>query len=219
MMHFLTWSYRRILLDRDLEKSKRYMKGVTLDVGGGRKRGSFKAPSDVTWLVLDSSREFGPHILGDAQNIPVKSNTVECVKCTELLEHIELPERVLDEVSRVLKPGGTLILSCPFNFGIHGDPYDFQRFTDQKLTRMLKDNFKIITLKKQGLFFTVLAYMIRQSVLSCTRSIRLFLYPLLPILDLVVKLDNLTSVQNSKLMSSFTTGFFVVATKKVGHHD
>ena len=213
-MHFQTWSYRRILLDRDLEESKRYMNGVTLDVGGGRKRGSFKAPSDVTWLVLDSSREFGPHILGDAQNIPVKSNTVDCVKCTELLEHVEFPERVLDEISRVLKPGGILILSVPFIFGIHGDPYDFQRFTDQKLARMLEDNFKIITLKKHGLFFTVLAYMIRQSVLSCTRSIRLFLYPLLPILDLVVKLDNLSCVQNSKSMSSFTTGFFVVAVRK-----
>ncbi len=219
MMHFLTWSYRRILLDRDLEKSKKYMKGVTLDVGGGRKRGSFKAPSNATWLVLDCSREFCPHILGDAQNIPVKSNTVDCVKCTELLEHVELPERVLDEISRVLKPDGILILSVPFNVGVHGDPYDFQRFTDQKLTRMLKDNFNIIILKKQGLYFTVLAYMIRQSVLSSTRSTRLFLYPLLPILDLIVKLDNLTSIRNSEFMSSFTTGFFVVATKKVGHHD
>ena len=214
MMHFLTWSYRRILLDRDLEESKRYMKGITLDVGGGRKRGSFKAPSDATWLVLDSSREFCPHILGDAQNIPVKSNTVDCVKCTELLEHVELPERVLDEISRVLKPGGILILSAPFNVGIHSDPWDFLRFTDQKLTRMLDSNFRILTLKKQGLYFTVLAYMIRQSVLSSTRSTRLFLYPLLPILDLVVKLDNLTSVQNSKLMSSFTTGFFVIAVKR-----
>lgn len=214
MMHFLTWSYRRIFLDKDLKESKKYMKGITLDVGGGRKRGSFKAPSDVTWLVLDSSREFGPHILGDAQNIPVKSSAVDCVKCTELLEHVELPERVLDEISRILKPGGILILSIPFNVGIHSDPWDFQRFTDQKLTRMLDSNFRILTLKKQGLFFTVLAYMIKQSVLSSTRSMRLFLYPLLPILDLVVKLDNLTSVQNSKFMSSFTTGYFIVAVKK-----
>jgi len=56
--------------------------------------------------------------------------------------------------------------------------------------------------------------MIKQSVLSSTRSMRLFLYPLLPILDLVVKLDNLSCVQNSKFMSSFTTGFFVVAVRK-----
>lgn len=208
------WSYRRILLDRDLEESKGYMRGITLDIGGGRKRGNFKEPTNATWVVLDSGRDFRPHILGDAQSIPVKVSSIDCVKCTELLEHVEYPERVIDEISRILKPGGILILSIPFNVGIHSDPWDFQRFTDQKLTRMLDSNFRILTLKKQGLFFTVLAYMIKQSVLSSTRSMRLFLYPLLPILDLVVKLDNLTSVQNSKFMSSFTTGYFIIAVKK-----
>ena len=42
------WTYRRILLDRNLDESKGYMKGITLDVGGGRKRGNFKEPSDAT---------------------------------------------------------------------------------------------------------------------------------------------------------------------------
>lgn len=208
------WSYRRILLDRDLEESKRYMKGVTLDVGGGRKRGNFKVPSAATWVVLDNGREFCPHMVGDAQNIPVKSNAVDCVKCTELLEHVEHPEKVLDEISRILKPGGILILSTPFSFGIHSDPYDFQRFTDQKLKRMLEDNFHIVTLKKQGLYFTVLSYMIRECILNSKRTIKRFLYPLLPMLDLLVKLDNLASVQDSKFMGSFTTGYFIIAAKK-----
>jgi SAM-dependent methyltransferase len=212
-------SYRRILLDRDLEESKRYIKGITLDVGGGRKRGDFKEPNNTTWVVLDSGREFCPSILGDAQNIPVKSNAVDCVKCTELLEHVEHPEKVLGEISRVLKPGGTLILSTPFSFGVHADPHDFVRFTDQKLTRMLEDSFHILTLKKQGLFFTVLAYMMRESILNSGRFVKLFLYPLLPMLDLMVKLDNLTPVRNSKFMTSFTTGYFVIAKKRDGHVD
>jgi len=207
-------SYRRILLDRDLEESKSYMKGVVLDLGGGRRRGNFKEPSDATWVVLDNGKEFHPHILGDAQNMPVKSNAVDCVKCTELLEHVEYPERVVEEVLRILKPGGTLILSTPFMAGIHNDPYDFQRFTDQKLTRMLEDNFHIITLKKQGLYFTVLAYMINQSILNSKSRVIGFLGRLFPLLDLLVRLDNRASVKNSKFMSSFTTGFFVIAVKK-----
>lgn len=208
-------SYRRILLDRDLEESKSYMKGVVLDLGGGRKRGNFKEPSNATWVVLDNGREFRPHILGDAQNIPVKSNAVGCVKCTELLEHVEYPGRVIEEVLRILKPGGTLILSIPFMAGIHNDPYDFQRFTDQKLTRMLENSFHIITLKKQGLYFTVLAYMIKQSILNSKSGVARFFCWLFPILDRLVKLDNFALVKNSKFMSSFTTGFFVVAVKKV----
>jgi len=206
-------SYRRILLDRDLEESKSYMKGVVLDLGGGRKRGSFRQPDATAWVVLDTEERFHPHILGDAQNIPVKSKAVDCVKCTELLEHVECPEKVLDEIARILKPGGTLILSTPFSFGIHGDPYDFQRFTGEKLRRMLKDNFQILTLKKQGLYFTVLAYMIKHSIISSKSGIKRLFYPLFPMLDLLVKLDELASVQNSRFMSSFTTGFFVIAIK------
>lgn len=36
------WSYRRILLDGDLEEAQGYMKGLVLDLGGGRKWGNFK---------------------------------------------------------------------------------------------------------------------------------------------------------------------------------
>ena len=207
-------SYRRILLDADLEESRQYMKGIVLDIGGGRKRGEFKVPDDVTWIVLDVNKERCPCILGDAGSIPVKSNTVDCVKCTELLEHVEHPEVVLNEITRVLKPGGTLILSIPFNLGIHADPYDYQRFTDQKLERMLEGNFHIQTLKKQGLYFTVIADMIRQGIVNSKRGLRLVFRPLLPMLNIMVKLDNLTSVRNSKIMNAFTTGFFVIATKR-----
>ncbi len=154
-------SYRRILLDKDLEESKDYMKGIVLDVGGGRKRGSFRGPTDTIWIILDIVKDFSPDIVSDAQSIPVKSNSVNCVKCTELLEHVEHPEKILDEIQRILKPAGTLILSTPFIFGIHSDPYDFQRFTDEKLRKMLENDFEIITLKKQGLYSTVMAYLIK----------------------------------------------------------
>lgn len=211
-------TYRRILLDRELEEAKKYMKGLVLDIGGGRRRGSFTEPEAATWLVLDSSWDFKPHILGDAQGIPIRSNSIDCIKCTELLEHVEYPERVIAEISRVLKPGGTLLLSTPFIFGIHSDPFDFQRFTDQKLARMLEDSFKIVTLKKQGLYFTVLAYMMKQAILNSKYRLKYIFCWLLPVFDLLVKLDNLNTVRNSKFMSSFTSGFFVIAVKKSGNN-
>lgn len=207
-------SYRRILLDKDLEEARGYMRGTILDVGGGRKRGKFVAPNEATWIILDSSRGLRPHILADAQNMPVKSQVIDCIKCTELLEHVEHPEKVIDEISRTLKPEGTLILSIPFNSRIHDDPYDFQRFTDQKLTKLLEDDFQILSLKRQGLYFTVLADMVKEGILHSRRLIQFCLRLLLPLLELVVKLDRLDSVQNSKFMGSFTAGFFIVAVRK-----
>jgi SAM-dependent methyltransferase len=210
----LAHSFRRILLDRDLAEACRHIRGTVLDIGGGRRRGSFQPPQGANWIVLDVDRQLNPRLLGDAHNLPVKPGGIDYVKCTELLEHVEHPEAVIKELTRVLKPGGTLILSTPFNWGIHADPYDFQRLTDQKLKRMLEDNYNIRTLKRQGLYFTVMADMIRLGILNSRRPLRLLLRPLLPLLRIMVRMDNLNSVKNSKLMNSFTTGFFVIATKK-----
>lgn len=207
------WSYRRILLDNDLEDAKNYMCGVVLDIGGGRKRGQFKKPDGVKWIVLDINRNLSPSIVANAQKLPVKPETIGCVKCTELLEHVEHPEIVIEEIIRVLKSGGTLILSMPFSIGVHADPCDFQRFTEYKLNQMLENDFKIKTIKKQGLYFTVLCYMIKQNIMNIKSRLRLLLYWTFPLMDLIVKLDQTSFVKNSKFMSSFTTGFFVIATK------
>lgn len=207
-------SYRRIILDEDLEKAKKYMRGLILDVGGGHKRGFFKIPEGARWLVLDSKKEFSPDILADAQDLPIKSENIDVIKCTEVLEYIENPDRIIKEFYRILKPSGILILSVPFNFGIHYDLYDFQRFTHYKLRRMLEGDFNIITLKEQGLYFTVLCYMVKQNILNTKSRIRWLFYWTFPILDALVKLDNFDFVKNSKFMSSFTTGYFVVAVKR-----
>jgi len=208
-------SYRRTRLDKDLEEAREYMKGVTLDVGGGRERGTFKVPEDINRVIIDISAAHRPHILADVRSMPVKSNSVDCVKCTEMLEHVEYPEDVLEEISRALKPGGALILSVPFLSNIHADPQDFQRFTDMKLKRMLeRAGLEVMTLKKQGLYFSVIGDMVKRAILNAKSRLALLLYWLLPLLDLMVKLDNHTCVRNSKFLSSFVAGYFIVAVKK-----
>jgi len=211
-------SYRRMILDEDLERAKKYMKSKVLDLGGGRRRGYFKEPNNATWIVFDAENDFRPSVLGDAHYLPFKEFVFDCVKCTELLEHVENPGKIIKEITRVLNHSGVLILSMPFNFPIHADPYDFQRFTDYKLKRMLENDFEIEIMKKQGLFFTVLGLMLKQAITNIKSRFKRILYLTFPLLDLFVKLDNLNLVKNSKYLSSFTTGFFVIA-RKVASHD
>ena len=207
-------SYRRMILDSCLEGAKNYMKSDVLDLGGGRRRGEFKEPNNVTWIVLDIKMDFYPVVLGDAHHLPFKNRAFCCVKCTELLEHVEYPEKVIKEIARVLTPTGVLILSMPFNIPIHADPYDFQRFTNYKLIKLLEKDFEIEVMEKQGLFFTVLGNMLKQAIINMESGFKRIFYLAFPLLNFFVKLDNLDFVKSSKYLSSFTTGFFVIATKK-----
>ncbi len=83
---------------------------------------------------------------------------------------------------------------------------------------MLGKDFEIELIKKQGLFFTVLGFMIKQAITNIKSRFKRILYLTFPLLDLLVKLDNIDFVKNSKYLSSFTTGFFIVA-KKVTPND
>ncbi|MGI9177143.1 MAG: bifunctional 2-polyprenyl-6-hydroxyphenol methylase/3-demethylubiquinol 3-O-methyltransferase UbiG [Pirellulales bacterium] len=47
--------------------------------------------------------------LGVGENVPMESRTVDCVVCVDVLEHVESVDRVLDEICRVLKPGGMFL--------------------------------------------------------------------------------------------------------------
>lgn len=61
----------------------------------------------------------------DITAIPVPADSFDCIICTEVLEHVPHPDRVIAELGRILKPGGTLALTAPFTSGIHMAPYHF----------------------------------------------------------------------------------------------
>lgn len=72
-------------------------------------------------------------------------NTYDYVVCTEVLEHTLRLFDAMDEIYRILKPGGLLFLSVPFNFRIHGPLPDCWRFAEHGL-RVLADKFIILEL-------------------------------------------------------------------------
>ena len=47
--------------------------------------------------------------VGGGEAIPLADRSVDCVVCVDVLEHVADLDRVLDEVARVLKPGGLFL--------------------------------------------------------------------------------------------------------------
>lgn len=128
-----------------------------LDVGGMGKPYARLFQDRVTChFVLDVAPAASVDLVGDARSMPLATGSVNVVLCTQVLEHIPEPVRVLDEIRRVLRPGGTLILSVPGIYPQHGAPGDYWRYMPQGLAWLLRD-FQSVNIRSEcgtvGSFF------------------------------------------------------------------
>lgn len=96
----------------------------------------------------------------DGDNIPGQNAGFDGVICTEVLEHIKDPDKILGEFNRVLKTGGVLLLTTPFLWEEHAHPYDFRRYTLEGLSAQLSaHNFEILAANKSSGYFESLIQM------------------------------------------------------------
>jgi SAM-dependent methyltransferase len=124
------------------EKLRRLENCIILDIGSGNSKNSKFLNNTNKLYRLDypttNKRYFiSPEIFGDACALPIASKTVDVVLLFEVLEHISNYENALQEIYRVLKPGGQLFISVPFIYPVHDAPYDFRRFTHDGLRNLL----------------------------------------------------------------------------------
>ena len=61
----------------------------------------------------------------DIAHVPVADGQFDAILCTEVLEHVREPIAVVQEMARILRPGGRLMLTAPLGSGIHQEPYHY----------------------------------------------------------------------------------------------
>ncbi len=107
------------------------LQGRVLDVGGGGDFGySDFIRKDGNLDSINISAEVNPTIIADLNlALPIEDETYDNVICFNTLEHIQEDRHLLQELLRVLKPGGRFVLTIPFLFPRHGRYGDYHRHT------------------------------------------------------------------------------------------
>jgi len=105
--------------------------GIRLNIGSGSKRFDQKTFN----LDLFAGEEID--IQGNAIHLPVKTESVESIVCTGVLEHVSDPHQALSEIYRVLRFGGRIFIETPFMQTVHASPEDFYRWTPDGLRQIM----------------------------------------------------------------------------------
>lgn len=90
------------------------------------------------YLGIDMRPGPGVDCVANVERLPQRDGSVGTVLALNTFEHVKCFWRGLDEVHRVLRPDGVLILSTPFHFRIHAYPHDYWRFTPTAYEALLE---------------------------------------------------------------------------------
>ena len=135
----------RLIADRTValyaEHLPRFARGRLVDLGCGKAPlyGIYRSlVSSVTCVDWPSSVHASPYLdqavdLGGP--LPFADAAFDTIVLSDVLEHLADPAVLWGEMTRVLAPGGHLLLNTPFLYGIHEAPHDFARYTEFGLRR------------------------------------------------------------------------------------
>ncbi len=137
------------LLSRHADSSCQYIakeiNNDVLDIGCGHKAIKDYLDKKVVYHGLDYYQTAKnwyacvPDLYGDAQSLPIASESVSNVLLLDVLEHLPAPQQCVKEVARILIPNGKLILQVPFLYPLHDVPLDFHRWTKYGFENLFKD--------------------------------------------------------------------------------
>ncbi len=180
---------------RCLREARGLVHGRLLDAGCAHKpylgvfRESVSAHVGIDWTHngVQGAALDGPDIVGDVGRLPFASESFDTVLCTQVLEHVPSPERVMNEFWRVLRPGGILITTTPQTWGLHHEPHDYYRYTHYGLAYLARSTgFEVLRLQSRGGFWVTVAQMLSLRLYGPFASLpRLARLPILPVCALL----------------------------------
>lgn len=208
-----------------INSSLLHFKGNLLDIGCGKMpyKKFLLENSEITHYVgldIENALEYDvlikPDFTWDGIEMPFEDGQFETAFGTEVLEHCPRPEMILNEVNRILKPGGVLFFTVPFLWPLHEVPHDEYRYTPFALKRFLEETgFENIDIKATGGWHASMAQMlglwVRRSPMNNRRR-KILITFLKPMIRYLIKKDRQTQVSFHE--SQMITGLYAIAYKR-----
>ncbi|MCP3964750.1 MAG: class I SAM-dependent methyltransferase [Lentisphaerae bacterium] len=152
-------------LGRAVKGMSSYIKGRILDVGCGTKPyQSFFTYDEYIGMEIDSPeaiKQGTADIFYDGKTFPFQEESFDSVVINQVLEHVFNPDQFLKEVHRILKVDGKALITVPFVWDEHEQPYDYARYSSFGLKSLFeKHGFKVIEQKKTLADFRIFGQLI-----------------------------------------------------------
>lgn len=132
----------------------RHASGAAIDVGCGAmpyRPDLEAAASSYASLDIEPRTSGLDYQCSVTDMSPVGDAAYDTALCSEVLEHVAEPDVAVNELARILSPGGHLIVTVPFLARLHEEPHDFQRFTEHGLRRLLVEGgFDVVEVERTG---------------------------------------------------------------------
>lgn len=222
MAHVFNYS-RKLTEDFIISTARKEIipKSRILDIGAGLVKYK-KFFQDCVYKTQDFKQYGDIDFVSDITEIPVLENSFDVIICTEVLEHVPMPNLAIKEFSRILKPGGKLYITSPLSSMIHQAPHHFYSgFSKFWYFKFLNDcGFKNIDISPKKRFFAFYSQETLRAMLFIIKSkewrYRIFVpFAVLVILVLVPLFFWLDKKNLDKKGPSYeaTTGYMVKAEK------
>ena len=144
-------------LQDDLRDRLAGLQGTVLDVGCGRQpyRRWLSGASGYVGVDVES-RPGVDHLIEPGEPWPLDDACFDSVLCTQVLEHDSMPGHTLSEISRVVRPGGTVLITVPFAYNEHALPHDYRRWSAAGAADLVGERLQVEEIRKQGRVGTLL---------------------------------------------------------------
>ena len=185
-----------------------------VNIGAGGEVADLLARAGLAPLSIDVDPARKPDLVADVEELSVLDDaSVDGVICIEVLEHVRHPHLAVQELYRIIKPGGVFVGSTPFLLGIHDQPVDYFRFTRHGLEMLFAD-FEQLSLRERNGYFAATAVLLHRRFVAASTRERTALLFFSPILMAMICL--LSLLDRAMPVSDGTTGYFFVFRKPGG---